>query len=275
MNKKRYSGFMKSLFCSFLLIFTSLLLVACPVLENKSETTSESTHESPKKGNVVRFIGVDISGSFKHTKYFKDSLKFLSNYMYAHLHGHLGQRKPHSLFVGSIGGARANEPKTFYPIQTFEYKSIDGIEKELFNIFPKKETNQFTDYSAFFQQIATFMRNKKLVMKPTEIILFSDGIPDTKSGGQYDYRSFGLQALENLSRKITVRVLYTSASTGMNWQTKVPRRRVRVWTQDANVMVSWKAKDIFQPEKPFAEKTRFFKWIKDNVDFPVRVRRVQ
>jgi hypothetical protein len=39
-------------------------------------------------------------------------------------------------------------------------------------------------------------------------------------------------------------------------------------------MVSWKDPKILLPDKPVEEQTRFFEWIKDNVDFGVRARRV-
>jgi hypothetical protein len=61
---------------------------------------------------------------------------------------------------------------------------------------------------------------------------------------------------------------------GRNWQTKVKRSRVKVWTQDAEVMVSWKDPKIFSPEKSIEEQGTFFSWIEDNVDFGVSARRI-
>src|SRR5690606_37345386 len=153
-------------------------------------------------------------------------------------------------------------------IQTFQHRSVKEIERKLIEIFPRKRPNKFTDYNAFFQQIAVFVRNKKLVLKPITIIMLSDGIPDAPmKDGKHDYRSIKLQSLETLARDITLRVLYTSAVVGMNWQTKVPRQRVKVWTQDANVMKDWKDPHIMVPGKKFSEQERFFSWVKDNVDF--------
>lgn len=231
--------------------------------------------EVDKQGNQIVFVGMDISGSFKNTLYYADSFKFMSQYLYARIRGLGGLKKIQSLFVGSIGGAKVDEPKTFFPIQTFQYKSIDEIEKELYGIFPAKTTNKFTDFNAFFDQVATVIRNKKLLMKPTEIILFTDGVPDAPSpNGKTNFATIDLKPFENLSRKVTVRVLYTSAEVGMNWQTKVPRKRVRIWTQDALVMVGWKAKDILLKDLPLEKQDRWFKWVLDNVDFPVKAKRV-
>jgi len=69
-------------------------------------------------------------------------------------------------------------------------------------------------------------------------------------------------------------LLYTNATIGTNWQTTVKRRRVKIWTQDAEVMVSWKDEKILVPEKPFEEQNHLFKWIQDNVDFGIRARRI-
>ena len=232
--------------------------------------------EEIEKGRDVIFIGVDISGSFKNSSDYKDSFAFISRYLYAHFKGYSGLKPLHSLFVGSIGGTKPNEPKTFFPIQNFQYKDMDGIEKEFHRIFKEIKPNQFTDYNTFFKQVTVFVRNKKLSLKPITIILLSDGVPDApKVNGKLDYRSFNLKPLENLSRSITIRVLYTSAEVGMNWQEKVPRERVRIWTQDASVMRNWKSKDIMLPDLKFENQERFFNWIKDNVDFPVRAKRVK
>src|SRR4051812_17769433 len=66
------------------------------------------------------FVGIDISGSFLRGKFYDDALDFMARCLYAHLKGRGGLEVPHSLFVGTIGGVKQGEPKTFYPIQTFE-----------------------------------------------------------------------------------------------------------------------------------------------------------
>jgi hypothetical protein len=220
------------------------------------------------------FIGLDISGSFLHTKYFDDSINFLAHYLYAHLNGLGGLEVPNVLFVSSIGGAKENEPKTFFPIQTFENKSIEEIKEKLHEIFPKNVSNPYTDYNAFFEQVALTVKNKNLVLRPISIVMISDGIPDVKKDGKTDFKSLIVRPLEQLARSVTIRLLYTSAVTGKNWQTKVPRRRVKIWTQDAEVMVYWKDPSILQPDLTMEEQDRFIAWLKDNVDFGVRSRRV-
>jgi len=220
------------------------------------------------------FVGLDISGSFIKTKYFDDSINFLAHYLYAHLNGLGGLEVPNVLFVSSIGGALANEPKTFYPIQTFQNKSVEEIAAKLHEIFPKSVVNPYTDYNAFFEQVALTVRNKNLVLRPISIIMVTDGIPDVKNEGVSDYRRLVVKPLEQLARNVTIRVIYTSAVVGKNWQTKIPRQRVKIWTQDAEVMVSWKDPTIMIPGKPFEQQERFFSWVKDNVDFGVRAHRV-
>ncbi len=220
------------------------------------------------------FIGLDISGSFLNSKYFNDSIDFLAHYLYAHLHGLGGLEVPNVLFVSSIGGARADEPKTFYPIQTFENKSVKEIAAKLHEIFPKNISNPYTDYNAFFEQVALTVRNKNLVLRPISIVMISDGKPDVKREGETDFRSLVVKPLEQLARSVTIRLIYTSAVVGKDWQTKVRRRRVKIWTQDAQVMVYWKDPAILVPDTAFDQQKRFFAWLRDNVDFGVRSRRV-
>jgi hypothetical protein len=220
------------------------------------------------------FIGMDISGSFMNSGYFDDGVDFLAHYIYAHLHGLGGLEKPNVLFVGSIGGAKQDEPKTFYPIQTFENKSVQEINDKLREIFPKDEMNPFTDFNAFFEQISETVKNKNLLMRPVSVVMITDGLPDVKKEGETDFRNVILKPMEQLARNVTIRILYTNAELGNNWQTRVKRQRVRVWTQDAEVMVSWKDPGILLQDIPIEHQGRFFNWIKDNVDFEARSRRV-
>ncbi len=232
------------------------------------------TSDGEATPRLTMFVGVDISGSFMKSGYYEDSLDFLAYYLYAHLNGVGGLEKPNMLFVSSIGGATPDEPKTFYPIQTFENKTVEEIRATLSKIFPRDISNPFTDYNAFFEQCALMVRNKNLVLRPISIVMLSDGRPDVKKDGETDFKSLELKPLERLARNVTVRLLYTDAVVGTNWQTEVPRRRVKVWTQDAEVMVSWKDPKILQPDKPIEEQEHFFAWVQDNVDFGVRARRV-
>jgi len=230
--------------------------------------------QAKPKPRLTLFIGIDVSGSFLNSGYYNDALDFLANYIFVHLNGAGGLEQPNALFVSSIGGAAAGEPKTFYPIQTFENKSVEEIRETLGKIFPKENPNPYTDFNAFFEQCALMVKNKNLVLRPISIVMLSDGVPDVVKDGKTDFRSLKLQPLERLARNVTVRLLYTDAVVGANWQTSVPRRRVKVWTQDAEVMVSWKDPKIFQPETDIENQTHFFSWVKDNVDFGVRSRRV-
>lgn len=210
----------------------------------------------PIPRNVV-FIGVDVSGSFLRSKHFEDSLRFLAKYIYLHLSGKDNLEVPHSLFVGSLGGAKASEAKTFYPIDTFRGSNEDAIYSELQKIFPKKKENPFTDYNAFFKQVVSYVQNRKLILKPLNIIMISDGAPDLPQlKGDKAYGAIDLNEIEMLSRNITIRLLYTNAVIGDNWQNKVKRRRIKMWTQDAVVMEKWKD-----------PKNNITDWIKSNVDF--------
>ncbi len=230
--------------------------------------------EKKPKPRLSLFVGVDISGSFIKSNYFDDSLDFLAYYLYAHLNGLGDLEIPNALFVGSIGGETAGEPKTFFPIQTFENKSLEEISNTLKEIFPKDKINPFTDYNAFFNQVALTVKNKNFLLRPISIVMISDGIPDINQNGSQEFSSINVKPLENLARNVTIRLIYTDAITGQKWQTKVKRNRVKMWTQDAKVMTSWKDANILLPDVAIEEQTRFVAWIKDNVDFGVRSRRV-
>ena len=241
-----------------------LLLAGCDLTQSNQ----------PPKPRLSMFVGVDISGSFMKSGYFEDSIDFLAHYLYAHLNGLGGLEVPRVLFVGSIGGAQANEPKTFYPIHTFKGKSIDEIKETLREMFPQTVQNPFTDYNAFFEQVAATVKNRNLLLRPISIVMLSDGIPDLKTEDETEFGSINLKPLERLARSVTIRLLYTDPVVGKNWQTRVKRQRIKIWTQDARVMVSWKDPQILQPNVPMEQQSKFFTWVKDNVDFGVRSRRV-
>ena len=226
-------------------------------------------------GRLVMFVGVDISGSFMGGRYFDDSIHFLAYYIHAHLNGYGGAEVPHSLFVGSIGGEKQDEAKTLYPIQTFQDRTIEQIEAQLREIFPKRRVNKFTDFNSFFEQVSDMVDTRKLILKPISIVLLTDGVPDLGGNSRSEkFRNLKLKPLERLSRNITLRVLYTDAVTAKSWRDEVPRKRVKIWTQDAVVMAEWNNPKTMLPGKPFAEQEKFFAWLKDNVDFQPRLRPV-
>lgn len=226
------------------------------------------------KPRMVLFLGVDVSGSFLNSPYFADSMDFMAHYIHAHMMGYGGLDRPSALFVGSIGGAKAGEPKTFYPIQTFENLNVSEVRRKLMELFPRDKSNPFTDYNAFFQQVSTTVKEKNLVLKPLTIVMLSDGQPDVPGAKVKGFRAINLEPLETLSRNVTIRLLYTNAVVGQGWKTNVPRKRVKIWTQDATVMTTWKSPKLYDPTAALAVQDKFFAWTRDNVDFNVRGKRV-
>ncbi len=251
---------------------TSVALAALVLLLNGCDFIRKmNSNANPR---LSMFVGGDISGSFMNSGYFDYSIDFLANYLYSHINGVGGLEVPNTLFVSSIGGARENEAKTFYPKQTFENKSVEEIAGTLRKMFPRSDSNPFTDYNAFFEQVAYTVKAKNLVLRPVSIVMVSDGIPDVKKDGKTDFSSIVVHPLERLARNVTVRLLYTNAVVGKSWQTKVKRRRVKIWTQDAEVMTAWNDEKIMLPDKALDQQPYFFAWLNDNVDFGVRARRV-
>ena len=149
---------------SVALLIAALLAPGCGTLGSKS-----STPAAPPAPRLVLFIGVDISGSFMHGKYFDDSLEFLARYIHAHLNGLGGLEVPHSLFVGSIGGAT----KALFPIEMFQDRTVEQIDEQLHQIFPTNRVNKYTDFNAFFGQVGEMIDMKKLLLKPISIVLLT------------------------------------------------------------------------------------------------------
>lgn len=231
--------------------------------------------EAPR---LSMFVGVDISGSFVNSSYHDNSISFLAHYIYAHLNGIGEFERPNVFFVGPIGGTVYDEPKTFYPIQTFQNKSVAEIEERLFELFPSNELDPNTDFNVFFQDIARIIQNHNLVLRPISVVMLSDGIPDFVIDGERHFRRFSdidVSPLERLSRNITIRVLYTDPGDARAWETEVPRRRVRIWTQDADVMATWNSPTIyFEDNRPLEQQERWMEWTMNNVNYSVRARRV-
>ena len=154
-------------------------------------------------------------------------------------------------------------------------KTVGEIREKLREIFPRTKPNPFTDYNAFFAQVAHTVKNKNLILRPVEVVMISDGKPDViHREGRIGYSSLNLSPIEGLARSVAVRLLYTDAVTGQDWLKKVPRRNIKLWTQDAKVMVYWRDPDIMVPGKPLHAQKKFFRWMKENVDFGVRARTV-
>ncbi len=229
-----------------------------------------------RKPRTTLFIGIDASGSFKHSGYYDNALKFLARYIYGHLNELGGQTKPRKLFVGSVGGHTRDEPKSFHPIQDFEGKSIDEIETDLREWFTPNDT--LTDFNSFFEEVARITKDRNLILAPITVMVVSDGVPDfagNATGNTAEaglYHRINLKPLEYLSRNITLRLTYVSPTVGKQWRTKVPRQRVRLWTVDAEVMERWP--DYVQEGLDEAQQDRFWACLEDNVDFIVRARRI-
>ncbi len=223
-------------------------------------------------GRVARstlVIGIDVSASFLKGGRYESSIDFAANYLYAHLHGLGTLKQPTSVFVGSIGGAAAEETKSFQPIHTFQDMSVSQIAAYLRKEYPANDG--YTDFNPFFTRVASLIKRQNLVLSPLNVVLLTDGLPDTpveKNDSLSKYAKIDVSKLEYLSKSVTVRVLYPSPTTAVHWERKVPRRRVRMWTVDNEVMATWERHH--RAGLPPEQQTALWKWISDNVDFRVR-----
>jgi hypothetical protein len=214
-------------------------------------------------------IGIDVSGSFMKGGRYESSIDFAANYLYAHLHGLGNLKQPTSVFVGSIGGDQAQETKACQPIHTFQDMSVAEIAAYLRKEYPAKDG--LTDFNPFFERVATLVKRQNLVLSPLNVVLLTDGLPDTpvaKGDSLGKYANIDVSDLEYISKSVTVRVLYPSPTVAVHWERKVPRRRVRMWTVDNEVMATWEKHH--RAGVPPEQQDALWKWIADNVDFRVR-----
>ncbi len=234
------------------------------------------TSSEAEKPRLSLFVGVDVSGSFSSTPQFHDALKFLSYYLYGHLHGLGGLEEPRAVFVGSIGGDVPNEPKAFYPIQVFERKDVPEIEAKLKELFDTKG-NYLTDFNAFFRRISETIQKQNLLLAPVAIVIVTDGVPEVagKKGGktvQAAYGKIDVSPLEYLARNVTIRVLYPSPTVAASWERAIPRQRIRIWPVEAEVMQGWH--EQLEGRPAVKQEQRLWDWIQEIVDRRVRRQRI-
>lgn len=216
-------------------------------------------------------VGIDVSGSFR--EHYDDAVAFAGRYIHAHLNGYGELRVPTSVFVGAIGGGRPGEAKSFQPIHAFQGKSPEEIEAQLRELYPSEDS--FTDFNVFFDRVATLVKRQNLILAPLNVVMFSDGVHDLQgntTGDESPYEQIDVTPLEYLSRNVTVRLLYASPNVAVDWERRVERGRVRLWTVDAPVMAGWH--DQIDADVPPELQESLWQWVEDNVDFRVRSRRL-
>jgi hypothetical protein len=242
------------------MLSTSLLAVAVAAC-------APSQSAGPPRNTLV--MGIDVSGSFR--RHYDDAIDFAAQYLYAHLNELGGLRAPTAVFVGSVGGASAGEVKSFHPIHDFQGRSASQIAADLRGWFPPQDN--VTDFNTFFDRAATLVKRQNLVLSPINVVILSDGLPDvpaTPDDSLGPFRQVSVAPLEFLSRSTTVRLLYPTPSTAVKWERGVERRRVRLWTVDAQVMAGWRQQ--VTPETSPDAQPDLWKWINDNINFRVRAR---
>ncbi len=216
-------------------------------------------------------IGIDVSGSFRDARLYDDAVEFAALYIASHLQGLDSLTTPTALFVGSVGGERPGEPKPFHPINDFAGRTPEQIAADLKAWFPPNDA--YTDFNAFFQRVAGLVKERGLVLAPLNVVVLSDGVPDVPPGTRLaahesPYARIDLSPLEFLSRSVTVRLLYANPTVGDDWKKLVTRRRIRLWTQEQQVMAGWHMQ--FKADLPLAQQHDLWQWMRDNVDFRVR-----
>ncbi|MFN2571117.1 MAG: hypothetical protein ABR537_05820 [Gemmatimonadales bacterium] len=222
----------------------------------------------PPRSTLV--VGLDISGSFRDGGHFDDAMRYAALYIYGHVNALGGLKPATDVFVGSLGGERPGQPKTFHPIQDLSGKTPAQIESDLRAWFP--EVDPLTDFNAFFQRTAVHIKRQNLVLAPLNIVMFSDGMPDVAGGRRMTpdqlYGTIDLSPVEYLSRNVTVRLLYADPTVAQNWEKRVKRNRVKIWTQDSQVMDGWHRHEV--QGVAMERQDSLWSWTQQIVDFRVR-----
>jgi hypothetical protein len=222
----------------------------------------------PPRNTLV--VGLDISGSFRKSGQFDDALHYAALYIYGHVNGLGSLKRTTDVFVGSLGGEHVGQPKTFHPIQDLEGKTPAQIESDLRTWFP--EDDPITDFNSFFQRTAVHIKRQNLVLAPLNIVLFSDGVPDFPGAGRLSptqlYAKIDVSPIEFLSRNVTIRLLYAQPQQAQNWEKFVPRTRVKIWTQDEQVMAGWHRREL--QGVAMERQDSLWSWTEQIVDFRVR-----
>jgi hypothetical protein len=222
----------------------------------------------PPRNTLV--VGLDISGSFRRSGQFDHAMRYASLYIYGHVNAMGGLKQSTDVFVGSLGGERVGQPKTFHPIQDLTGKSPQEIERDLRRWFPDEDP--ITDFNAFFQRTAVHIKRQNLVLAPLNIVMFSDGVPDFPGAVRMSpaqlYAKIDVSPIEYLSRNVTVRLLYAQPTVAQNWEKLVPRNRVKIWTQDEQVMAGWRRHEL--QGVAIENQDSLWSWTSQIVDFRVR-----
>lgn len=227
--------------------------------------------ESRRVPKSTLVIGIDVSGSFR--EHYDDAIAFTSHYLYGHLNGLGDLRVPTAVFVGSVGGGAPGEAKSFQPVHLFEDKDVAEIDSILRELYPPQDS--YTDFNSFFDRVATLVKRQGLVLAPINMVMLSDGVPDVTNGNvtaEDRFEQIDMSPLEYLSRNVTVRLLYADPTTSVDWERRIKRRRVRLWTVDAPVMAGWR--NELAPGALPDDQDGLWRWVQDNIDFRVRSRRL-
>ncbi|HJQ12553.1 MAG TPA: hypothetical protein VJ840_16085 [Gemmatimonadaceae bacterium] len=230
---------------------------------------SSAESSTPRVARSTLVLAIDVSGSFRGKHGYESAVDFAANYLYAHLHGLGGLKEPTAVFVGSFGGEKPGETKSFQPIHTFQNMTVAQIAAYLRKEYPPRDG--LTDFNPFFERVATLVKRQNLVLSPINVVMLTDGIPDTptqKNDSLSKYKKISVGGLEYLSKNTTLRILYPRPTVAVHWEKSVPRRRVRIWTVDDEVMATWRSH--YKEGKPIEQQAELLKWINDNVDFRVR-----
>src|SRR5439155_1054510 len=95
---------------------------------------------------------------------------------------------------------------------------------------PGADAGRVARSTLVIERVGTLVKRQNLVLSPLNIVMLTDGIPDTRSeknDSLSKYKKINVSGLEYLSKNTTVRILYPRPTVAVHWEKNVPRRRVR------------------------------------------------
>ena len=127
------------------------------------------------------------------------------------------------MFVGSFGGEKPEETKSFQPIHTFQNMSVAEIAAFLRKEYPSNDG--LTDFNPFFERVAhagEAAESRALAAQHRHAHRRIPDTPSEKNDSLSKYKKINVSGLEYLSKNTTVRILYPRPTVAVHWEKKVP-----------------------------------------------------
>jgi len=222
----------------------------------------------PPRSTLV--VGLDISGSFRKSGQFDPAMRYASLYIYAHVNALGGLKQATDVFVGFFGW-RARRTTQNVPSHSGSERQVAGGNRgRPASLVPRRGSDHR------FQRLLPADRRPHQAAKPGPGSVEHRDVfrrcPRFPGAGRLPapqlYAKIDVSPIEYLSRNVTIRLLYAQPTVAQNWEKLVPRNRVKIWTQDEQVMAGWRRHEV--AGVPLDRQDSLWSWTQQIVDFRVR-----